>query len=141
MDIDNLISSFENNYYNELLKYTDDNELIDVINNIINNLNKVNIVIQNTENNTVEESDMSVYYKKPWSKLNKIHKILKIKDFIENSILNKNKKNELIILLIDLIKNKTLTRKDMVEYDEDKCKIINIPNLKIISSTQYIYKD
>lgn len=145
IDFDNLVNIFEINYYNELLKYTNDNELITEINNIINKysenntLKERNKVYDNNDNNTVEESDMSIYYKKSWSKLNKIHKILKIKEFVENSILNKNKKNELIVLLIELVKNKTLTKKELVDYDEDKCKINSISNLEIVSTNHYTY--
>jgi hypothetical protein len=96
------------------LNTTTNNELITEINNIINKYSEVNKISENIVNNdnndnTIEESDMSIYYKKSWSKLNKIHKILKIKEFVENSILNKNKKNELIVLLIELVKNKTIS--------------------------------
>ena len=88
---------------------------------------------------TIESSNLSIYYKKPWTKLNNIHKILKIKEFVNNLSLNSLKKNELIILLIDLVKNKTITKKNMVEYDEEHCKILSIDNLEI-TKNDYNYK-
>ena len=120
-------------YYDliEHLKTTMTNPIIPQIDSSNNN------VLNLTD--TIESSDLSIYYKKTWTKLNNIHKILKIKEFVNNLSLNSLKKNELIILLTNLVKNKTITKKNMVEYDEEHCKILSIDNLEI-TKNDYNYK-
>lgn len=70
-------------------------------------------------------------YKKPWQKLNSIHKILKIKEFVNNLKIDSEKdrvilKDELVLL----VKTKVLTKKEKVKYDESNGKIISLPNLE-----------
>ena len=78
-------------------------------------------------------------YKKPWNKLNQIHKILKIKEFI-NSLTNidVNERNNLKDKLIGLIKNKVLSKKEKINYDENNGKIISLLNLEY-KNNKYIY--
>ena len=78
-------------------------------------------------------------YKKPWIKLNPIHKIIKIKEFVNNLKINLEK--DRIILrdeLIDLVKNKILTKKEKVNYDEVNGKIISLSNLQY-KNEKYFY--
>jgi hypothetical protein len=147
MSLELYINIFENNYNTSLLNYLQNLEnkqdyydLIEYLKINMSTTIKQQIVIDVLSlTDTIESSDLSIYYKKPWTKLNNIHKILKIKEFVNNSILNNSKKNELIILLIDLVKNKTITKKNMVEYDEEHCKILSINNLEI-TNNDYNYK-
>ena len=70
-------------------------------------------------------------YNKSWSKLNAIHKIIKIKEFVNNiKIDNINDKEKLKDELVDLVKSKILTKKDKITYDEENGKIISIKNLQ-----------
>jgi len=78
-------------------------------------------------------------YKKPWIKLNPIHKIIKIKEFVNNLKINLEK--DRIILrdeLIDLVKNKILTKKEKVNYDEVNGKIISLSDLQY-KNEKYFY--
>lgn len=78
-------------------------------------------------------------YKKPWVKLNPIHKILKIKEFVNNLKINSEK--ERIILrdeLIDLVKLKILTKKEKVNYDEVNGKVISLSDLQY-KNEKYFY--
>lgn len=81
------------------------------------------------------------FYKKPWTKLNAVHKILKIKEFVNN--LKTNSENERTLLrdeLIDLVKQKVLTKKEKVNYDEVNGKIISLSNLQY-KNEKYYYKN
>jgi len=72
-------------------------------------------------------------YQKPWTKLTAIHKIIKIKEFVNNlQIKNEGEKQKIKDKLVELIKNKTLTKKESVIYDFAKAKIISINALKFI---------
>jgi len=78
-------------------------------------------------------------YKKPWTKLSSIHKIIKIKEFVQKLIINKEEDREkLKDSLINLINSKKLTKKDMVKYDSINARIIGIPSLKYSSGKYFI---
>lgn len=86
-----------------------------------------------TENNTETEGNYSedFVYKKPWNKMNIIHKKIKMEEFVNNLLIDdleikKHLKNQLVLML----KNKQLTKKNEVEYDNVNGKIISIPSLK-----------
>jgi hypothetical protein len=107
MSLELYINIFENNYNTSLLNYLQNLEnrqdyydLIEYLKINMSTTIKQQIVIDvSSLTDTIESSDLSIYYKKTWTKLNNIHKILKLKEFVNNSILNNSKKNELIILL------------------------------------------
>ena len=70
-------------------------------------------------------------YKKPWNKLNIIHKVIKIKEFINNIVINDPEiKKHLRTQLVDMVKKKKLTTKNDVEYDYINGKIISISSLQ-----------
>jgi len=83
----------------------------------------------NTENEELYSEDF--VYKKPWNKMNIIHKKIKMEEFVNNlsiddSEIKKHLKSQLVLML----KNKKLTKKNEVEYDATNGKIISIPSLK-----------
>lgn len=145
-----IINKYQTKYYknilNNLEKYNIENDLKYAIIDHLNKLNTVTITetiinttdindivtessIHHDENNT--QSDEYNLYKKSWSKLNSIHKILKIKEFVNNlNIKSDIEKQILKDKLIELVKNKTLTKKGKIIYDEINGKIISIPNLQ-----------
>lgn len=83
-----------------------------------------------TENHKQIFSDEELY-KKPWPKLNPVHKILKIKEFVNNLKINSEKERaQLRDELIDLVKLKILTKKEKVNYDEVNGKIISLSDLQ-----------
>jgi hypothetical protein len=89
----------------------------------------------NTESNTQsitnsETKNDDFYYKKPWNKLNIVHKRIKIKEFINTLMITKEKKKELYNKFSSLLNSKKLTKKNDVEYDSINGKIITIPVLK-----------
>ena len=107
------------------LESMQNNLKIKYLNNIINGCNKNNINcdhiknkvndIQTEKNNcayTITEKNsetetIEYLYLKPWSKLTQIHKIIKIKEFVNNlEIKNSNKSDILKDKLIESIKDK-----------------------------------
>jgi len=100
---------------------------------IVETTNNNDTPVENTETD-MKYSDEYVY-KKSWNKLNNIHKIIKIKEFIDN--LNTNDiemKKKLKVQLVDMIKNKKLNKKTDVNYDMVNGNIIAIPIIQYKNS-------
>ena len=100
---------------------------------------KNELITPNETNNHKQFFSDEDLYKKPWIKLNPIHKIIKIKEFVNNLKINLEK--DRIILcdeLIDLVKNKILTKKEKVNYDEVNGKIISLSDLQY-KNEKYFY--
>jgi hypothetical protein len=144
-NINNLICQLNIDYYETLsiylLKSNGDNSwLLKYIDNLNKNKNK-NINI-NTNTNTNNESEVlndDTLYKKSWNKLNVIHKIIKIKEFVNNIKLdNELDKTNLKNKLIELIHNKNLTKKEKVKYDQINGKIISLIDLQYIDGKYII---
>ncbi len=131
-----MIKKFDDDYYNTLVKnLANDNIEYEWLNSYIKNKN--NIPEPSLNKDIKEPTEMSdifsdeSLYKKPWAKLNTIHKIIKVKEYINNlKIENEDKKNKLKEEIIDLIKMK-LVKKEDINYDIDKAIIINISKLEI----------
>ena len=144
MDINIIINKLELKYYTSLNTcLTKNNIIIDWLNYHINKLNDVvntETDIQTTKKNDNiilnESNDDTNLYKKSWSKLNAIHKIIKIKDFVNNiKFDNDNDREKLKDELVELVKTKVLTKKDKIVYDEENGKIISIKNLQYNNGT------
>jgi hypothetical protein len=116
----------------KLIKLSEDSETKILIIKNTSNLN-------NTESPTSAQYTDDYLYLKPWVKLTTIHKIIKIKEYINMLLINDEKdKNELKEKLIDMVKNKIITKKDSILYDSTKGKIISIPNLQFINGKYII---
>jgi len=132
----NLRIKYLNNVLNACIKQ---NINTDIINNELTKLKN-----QEIENNTMSVSEsllnknetekiseiysIDYLYLKPWTKLTLTHKIIKIKEFINNlDIKNNDEKEKLKDQMIDLIKNKKI--KNKINYDETKGKLISISAL------------
>tara|TARA_E500000178_G_C16627669_1_gene576219 strand:+ start:121 stop:621 length:501 start_codon:yes stop_codon:yes gene_type:complete len=112
----------------------------------VNSVNKNVDKEINEEKNNSSESKEIVYsddylYKKNWTKLSNVHKIIKLKEFVSQLLIDKiEDKEKLKEELTNLIKNKYLTKKDKVKYDEVKGKVIAIPVLSYKNGKYYIKK-
>ena len=94
-----------------------------------NNDNDFTVTEQITETDGIYSEDF--VYKKPWNKMNIIHKKIKMEEFVNNlSIDDLEIKKHLKSQLVSMLKNKQLTKKNEVEYDATNGKIISIPSLK-----------
>jgi|688.fasta_scaffold613739_1 hypothetical protein len=112
----NINSSFLENKKNILISQNNNDNVLSCENNI-------------TETDIVSEN-IDYLYTKSWNKLNQIHKVIKIKEFINNLDINEHAKEELRELLIEMLKDKK--KKNKINYDEVKCKIINITSLVFV---------
>ena len=133
MELNILKNNLNLNYYKNLKKSCKNlninyNFITEMIENIENTLSKNESSVEESElksdnnnnnNNLIYSEDY--VYKKPWTKLNSVHKIIKIKEFVSKLLIeDKNDKIELINKLKLLVKNKIITKKDKVNYDKLK---------------------
>ena len=100
-------------------------------------------LINNIEPLLTIESDIiysdEYIYKKPWNKLNNIHKIIKLKEFINTLHFDDiEMKKTLQIKLINMIKDKTLTKNADINYDSVNGSIVAIPMLQYINNKYII---
>ncbi len=132
-----------NIYYNNLEIHAKKNK-IDI--NLPTTVNIRNDYDDNIFTPTLTEepaSDTNVddfVYKKAWNKLNIIHKIIKMKEFInelkiDDIEMKKHLKNQLVTML----KNKKLTKKSDVEYDAINGKIITVHSLQSKNNSYEIH--
>lgn len=87
-------------------------------------------------NNSLESQEVEIVYsddylyKRPWTKLSNIHKIIKLKEFISKLLIdNQDEKDSLKKEIVKLVRCKVLTKKDKVKYDSVKGRVIAIPML------------
>lgn len=153
-----ITSKLDLKYYKSLQYYLNKNSNeIEWLNEHINNLNnqlqddknsetqteknKEHELSYETENHKQIFSDEELY-KKPWVKLNSIHKILKIKEFVNSIKLDSEQDRiELRDQLIDLVKIKVLTKKEKVKYDDVNGKIIALTNLQYKNGKYFHYNE
>lgn len=168
MNLDKLKNNFEIKYYKNIIKYCNktnnsntklfekhlenlNNSTLKIISEsdtesiTKNTLEKGNTTEKYDENNSSESKEIiysdDYLYKKNWNKLSSVHKIIKIKEFVSHLLIDKKEdkdklKNELAIL----VKNKYLTKKEKVKYDEVKGKVIAIPVLSYKNGKYFIKK-
>lgn len=136
MEITTVQQNLKKIYYNNLIsqmkkKKMDISYLSTLLQSIDNNVNESETkTIINTE--TDIKSDDEYLYRKPWNKLNNIHKMIKLKEFVNNLPINNNSdKIELKNKLTKMVKSKQLTKKTSVNYDDVNCRIVSIPCLQV----------
>ena len=95
------------------------------------------VIVENKQiyNETNTESEVKYsdeyIYRKPWNKLNTIHKIIKIKEFVSNLAIDDiEMKKTLRDQLVEMIKTKKLTKKNDINYDIVNGIIQSIPILQ-----------
>ena len=134
MNIDIINNKLQTKYYSSLnTTLTKSNRDVEWLKNYINILNNPEIQFTQDNKNITDSKDNNInnLYTKSWTKLNIIHKNIKIKEFVNNiNCINENEKNILKDELINLLKSKVLTKKDTIVYDEENGKIKSIINLQ-----------
>ena len=121
--------------------------------NIQSKKSKINITVPDSielntdiEIDTINvESDMDIkysdeyIYKKPWNKLNNIHKIIKVKEFVNNLLSDDiEMKKNLKIKLVNMIKERKITKKTDINYDVTNGIILSIPILQYVNNKYII---
>jgi len=113
MNIDTIIQIITTKYHNN----------INIINTIVDKKTEVNSEVK-TDINTTYSSDENLY-KKPWAKLNIVHKIIKIKEYVNKLNISDVDKHIMKEKIINMVKTKTL-KKDSINYDSNNGSIILI---------------
>lgn len=141
MDLESIIKKMRLKYYNNLLQGVNTVDNLKWLENCRNELQiELNdsddkITETQTENNDDNKEILSNenLYTKNWIKLNVVHKILKIKEFVNSlEIKSDTERNKLLNYLIEMVKLKVLTKKEKVNYDTISGKIISICDLQFI---------
>jgi hypothetical protein len=148
MELDSLINSMKIKYINNLISNSHDVNNTSNLQNILDKTQTISFSETQiselsettlTNNTNIDEYSDDYLYKKPWSKLGVIHKVIKMKEFVKKLIIHKDEDREkLKDSLINLINTKVLTKKDMVKYDIQNGRIIGIPNLNF-SEGKYFF--
>lgn len=132
MEFNNIITDFKNIYYSNLLfaanKENIDPELIKILHNEKEPIDKeqVDNNLNLSESNATESNNF--LYQKPWTKLNLIHKVIKIKEYlvsmgVDDSETRNNMKDDIITMIKD--------KKTKINYDSKSLKILEITGLKL----------
>jgi hypothetical protein len=131
------ITDQNNKIINSDNKITDqNNKIIDQNNKITDQNNKISKSDTEKGGNITETETIDYLYLKPWSKLTQIHKVIKIKEFVNNlDIINQLEIEILKDNIINQIKEKKI--KNKINYDETKGKILSISNLSF-NNDKYI---
>jgi len=99
---------------------------------MLSEIEPINLTIESETE--VKYSDEYIY-KKPWNKLNSIHKIIKVKEFVNNLHSDDiEMKKNLKIKLVNMIKERKITKKTDINYDMVNGNIISIPILQYVNN-------
>lgn len=146
MDYNLLINKMKIKYYDNLIKYGTKNNydvsgLKNLKNDIVNLIEMVDSESASEENKVKDIIYSDDYlYQKPWTKISQIHKIIKIKEFVNKLLINNgDEKDKLINDLSNRIRSRELTKRSSVNYDSVKGIIVSIPNLEF-KNNKYYYK-
>jgi hypothetical protein len=140
--MDKLTQSMDTLYYQNIETQASKNK-IKVVLPKLNQATETPFIANNAPTDSITETETmysdEYIYRKPWNKLNSIHKIIKIKEFISNLESDDiDMKKKLKIKLVDMIKNKQLTKKTDINYDSTNGNIISIPILQYKESKYMI---
>jgi hypothetical protein len=128
-NLDSLKLNLEINYLNNLILAANKQNIDTThVNKFLNKLNNKEYENYTATEKVSETSHVDYLYLKSWSKLTIIHKIIKIKEFINNlDISDDSEKEKLKDKIIEMIKDKK--NKIKINYDETKGKVISIQQL------------
>ena len=142
MSTDQLVLTMDNLYYKYIDIQAKKNKIdinIPIKKHMSNNEDTIDS--ESSQNSTIINDikySEEYMYRKPWNKLNAIHKIIKIKEFISNLQFDDNEmKNNIKDKLVLMIKDKKLTKKTDINYDSINGIILSIPVLQY-NNNKYI---
>jgi hypothetical protein len=126
MEFNNIIIDFKNMYYSNLLLAANNENIDPELIKILNIEKEIHSDVNLSENNVTESNNF--LYQKPWTKLNLIHKVIKIKEYllsmgVEDSDTRSNMKDDIITMIKE--------KKTKINYDPQTLKILEIPGLKL----------
>jgi hypothetical protein len=139
--VENITKKLEIKYLNDLKKRLNEEEsdyylteLTDKINSYHTDKNESNenIIVKKSRHTNIYENVDQYMFKRAWNRLPEVHKLIKIKEYVNKSLIiyDKEKKEKLLKIMFSAIRAKQLTRKGSVIYDPIKGRVISVPNLK-----------
>jgi len=132
MDIQKIILNNKKDRYLLELEYTEDDDIIKEIQNIINNLDKPLENKINKFNDKIDEYE-NLSMKKNFYRLKKPQKIKLLNNYFKSKNVSEDNINILSENILDLISNNTLKNKDII-YDMVNIEIKNINKIEIIDN-------
>ena len=99
-------------YYSNIKNNTSNKDIINLVNKYISELNSnissitTSIVEKNSEIDSKLSETEEGYFYKPWNKMSTVHKIIKIKQFVNDMNIENNQKSKLITYLKNALKKK-----------------------------------
>jgi len=108
----------------------DMNERIKILQLLLNVPVKKIDTLQQQKENMFKEIDKYTY-KKQWNKLAAFHKIVKIKEYIKETIMDDQMQDELILKLSKYANENSINSKKYIIYDPNTEKILSMPCLVI----------
>ena len=115
---------------NEILELSNN---CNITENIGSNISE-NIILTDTD---ILSENIDYLFLKPWNKLNQIHKVIKIKEFVKNLDCPFKDRENLKDQIIELLKNKNKVK---FSYNESKGQLISISALSFKGGKYYIEK-
>ncbi len=117
--------------YKSMLHASNDDFTRNKISSIINQLNLQEQVKEpkNVEKKQYFDEYTDLMFKKPWQRLPEVHKIMKIREYVSESLLFCHNQEDILDKLINMVKEKKLKGK-MIKYDSTNGKIVSITDLK-----------
>jgi hypothetical protein len=115
---------------NEILELSNN---CNITENIGSNISET-IILTDTD---ILSENIDYLFLKPWNKLNQIHKVIKIKEFVKNLDCPFKDRENLKDQIIELLKNKNKVK---FSYNESKGQLISISALSFKDGKYYIEK-
>lgn len=138
MDLTFYQNSMDKIYFTNIKNNTSNQDIIKLVNKSISNLEqKISTITDSLKEKKNSEIDSKLseteeaYFYKPWNKMSTVHKIIKIKQFVNNMDLANNQKSKLITYLKNALKKKKITKNHQVIYNISQAKIVSIPKLEL----------
>jgi hypothetical protein len=132
-------------FFTNIKQCTNNINDIDIINkhiseissNITNVTDTISEKKQSDINTKLSETDETYFYK-PWNKMTTVHKIIKMKQYVNDMDISSNQKHHLIDFLKVSINKKKIIKNDQVIYDISRAKIVSIPKLEIKKNNTFL---
>jgi hypothetical protein len=132
-DITQLRLKLSNDKYDSMLKNVSDDDLKKYIKELRDK--ESNTIKQTTNTEVIQPvkelfNGISDMYKRPWNKLPNIHRSQKIEEYLQSiTEIDNAQREQLMNKLTKLLTNKTITKKNEVNYDEKNGCILSIKRL------------
>lgn len=145
MNLELYISNNELIYYKNIKDKLKNNSNKQLKKDIEKKIRKLEEYVDDTNDSIMEEKKSELetklsetdegYFYKPWNKMATVHKIIKIKEYVNNLDLELSKKEKLVAYLKKALKDRKISKNEHVLYSVSQGKIVSIPQLKLTKTS------